>query len=101
MIRTVALAGGTPASVDGLPTSEAYCAMLQVSAAGSVGGAGVAAGGAGSVVGVDAVSVEAAGAVSLAGVHAISATPARMRSDAFFMAKESRPPPNRDKKSVR
>jgi hypothetical protein len=64
--------------------------MLQVSAAGSVGvagGAGVAAGG--SVVVVVVVSVEAVSAGSFAGVHAISATPARIRSDAFFMAKES------------
>jgi hypothetical protein len=101
MMRTVALAGGTPASVDGLPTSEAYCAMLHVSAAGSVGvagGAGVAAGGSVVVV-VDAVvvSVDAVVAGSSAGVHAISATPTKMRSDAFFMAKESRPCPTSDK----
>jgi hypothetical protein len=88
-----------PGSVAGLPISEVYCAMLQVSAAGSVvggGGAGVASGGgAGGVV--LAVSAGAVEAGSVEGVHAISATPARIRSDAVFMARESRPRPICDK----
>ena len=87
MIRTVALAGGTPASVAGLPMRAAYCAMLQVSAkAGSVAGAVV--GGAGSTgagVAAAAGSTGAEGAGSVDGEHAISATPATTARNVFFM----------------
>ena len=83
--QALALAGGTPASVAGLPTSDMYCAMLQVSdAAGSVG---VATGGAGSVVdGAAAVgSTGVAGVGSVDGEHAISASPATQAMIMCFM----------------
>jgi hypothetical protein len=83
MCRTVALAGGTAGSVAGFPTIAAYCAMLQVSAAGSVGaGAGVSTGGVVVVV-VSVVVVDVAGSD---GVHAISASPASIIRGACFMA---------------
>src|SRR5690606_35271481 len=86
--RTVGPAGGVSGSDAGLPTRDTYCAMLQVSPASAVGGAGSAAGGWSGVVAAGAaVSVEGEVAGSSAGVHAISASPAITIREAGFMAK--------------